>query len=168
MNLRESLARRPQLGVGAAVAFLLIAIVLVVHELRPNSPPADINAKAYFTTDGGKSWFADDMTNIPPYQKDGKEAVRAFVFKCADGKEFVGYLQRFTPDGKRAIEAIQTPNPNHHGPPDTSQIRMAYTTGREVKRPDDADWTNGGDLAKCAQIISVKCPNGGAADMVEP
>src|SRR5271170_6898157 len=140
MHLRKTISNSPRLGLGAAGVFVLLCAVFVFLQMRGGNAPSEGNAKAFFSADDGKTWFADDMTNVPPYDKDGKQAIRAFVFRCSDGKEFVGYLQRFTPDAKRAIEQRQTPDPNRTGPPDTSAIRMAYTVGREVKRPGDAKW----------------------------
>jgi len=169
MNLRETLSQRPHLGIGAAALLILLGIGFALLQMGGRIAPSAGNAKAYFSVDDGKSWFADDLTNVPPYDKDGKQAVRAFVYRCSDGTKFVGYLQRFTPEAKRAIEQIQTPDPNHKGPPDTDAVRMAYTVGREVKRPGDANWVTGAQGMMSAQIIAVKCPNGGgAAVQVEP
>ena len=169
MNAREALSKHPRLSMGAAVLCVLVAIASLFLQTRGGSDQSAGNAKAFFTVDDGQTWFTDDLSNLPPFDKDGKQAVRAFVFRCSDGKQFVGYLQRFTPDAKRAIEKINTPDPNRTGPPDTSGVRMAYTAGREVKRPGDAKWVSGADGPKSAQIIAIKCPNGGGeAAAVEP
>jgi hypothetical protein len=169
MYLRETLSNFSRRGFGAAGIFVLLCITFVFLEMRGGSAPSAGDAKAFFSVDDGKTWFTDILTNVPPYDKDGKQAIRAFVFRCSDGKEFVGYLQRFSPDAKRAIEQIQTPDPNRTGPPDTSAIRMAYTVGREVKRPGDTKWISGAQGLESAQIITVKCPNGdGDAVQVEP
>jgi hypothetical protein len=169
LHVRETLSNFRRLGLGAAGVFVLLCATFVFLQMRGSSAPSAGNANAYFSVDDGKSWFADDMTNVPPYVKDGKQAIRAFVFRCSDGKEFVGYLQRFTPDAKHAIEQIQNPDPNRKGPPDVGAIRMAYTVGREVKRPGDTKWISGAQGPESAQIIAVKCPNGGGApELVEP
>jgi hypothetical protein len=161
MNAREALSKHPRLSMGAAIVCVLIAIASFLVQTRGVAAPSAGDAKAFFTVDDGQTWFTDDLTSLPPFEKDGKQAVRAFVFQCSDGNKFVGYLQRFTPDAKRAIEKISTPDPTRTGPPDTSGVRMAYTVGREVKRPGDKKWISGGDGPKSAQIISIKCPNGG-------
>ena len=169
MSPRKTISSYPRLGLGAAGLFVLLCATYVFIQMRGGSSPSAGNAKAFFSVDDGKTWFADDMTKVPPYDKDGKQAVRAFVFHCSDGKKFVGYLQHFTPDAKRAIEQLQTPDPNRTGPPDTSGIQKAYTVGREVKRPGDAKWISGAQGLESAQIIAVKCPSGGGdATMVEP
>jgi hypothetical protein len=168
MNAREALSKHPGVGIGAAVACVLLAVGIIFLQTRGNSTPSEGDAKAFYTVDDGQTWFADDLMNLPPFDKDGKQAVRAFVFQGSDGKQFVGYLQRFTPEAKRAIEKISTPDPNRTGPPDASGIQMAYTVGREVKRPGDAKWINGGEIQKSLQITKVKCPDGSDAVAVKP
>lgn len=169
MNLRETISQRPGLGIGAAVVLVLFGVGFAWLQTGGRAAPSAGNAKAFFSVDDGKTWFADDLTNVPPYEKDGKQAVRAFVYRCSDGTQFVGYLQRFTPAAKSAIEQIQTPDPNRKGPPDTSGVRMAYTVGREVKRPGDAEWVSGAQGLLSTQIIAVKCPKGGGdATQIEP
>jgi hypothetical protein len=168
MRPRKKISSYPRVGLGAAGVFVLLCATYVFIQMRGSNSPSAGNAKAFFSVDDGKTWFADDMTKVPPYDKDGKQAIRAFVFRGSDGKDFVGYLQRFTPDAKRAIEQLQTPDPNRTGPPDVSGIRMAYTIGREVKRPGDAKWISGAQGLESAQIIAIKCSDGSDATMVEP
>lgn len=169
MSSSETLSGRPKLGTGVAVALIVLAGILIFIETRHGGEPDSGNAKGFFTVDDGRTWFADDITRLPPFEKDGKQAVRAFVFRCGSGTEFVGYLQRFTPQGKQAIEKLQSPDPNRTGPPDSSGIRMAYSAGREVKRPGDAKWISGADGLESLRITKVTCPNGGGdAVMVEP
>jgi hypothetical protein len=166
---REKLSQRPRFGIGAAIVLVLLCVVFLFMQMRGRAAPSPGNAKAFFSVDDGKTWFTDDLTNVPPYDKNGQQAVRAFVYRCTDGTKFVGYLQRFTPDAKRAIEQIQTPDPNHKGPPDTDAVRMAYTIGRQVKRPGDPNWIGGDQGLLSAKIIAVKCPNGGGeAVQIEP
>jgi hypothetical protein len=168
MNAREAISKHPRLSMGAGVLLILVAVASFLLQTRGSSAPAEGDAKAFFTVDDGQTWFTDDLTNLPPFDKDGKQAVRAFVFHCSDGKEFVGYLQRFTPAAKRAIDKVSHPDPNHAGPLDASGIQMAYTVGREVKRPGETTWINGGEILKSLQISKVKCPNGGDVVAVKP
>ena len=55
-----------------------------------------VPAQAYYTTDDGKTWFAADASNKAPFQHDGKQALRAHVFQCADKPPFVGYLSKYS------------------------------------------------------------------------
>jgi hypothetical protein len=52
--------------------------------------------KLFFTIDDGKTWFPADASNKAPFVHDGKQALRAHVFQCADKPPFVGYLSKFS------------------------------------------------------------------------
>lgn len=159
---------RTQVVIGAASLFVVLAAAYGYMQMRGTDTVAPEKTRAFFSVDDGKTWFADDLNRLPPFDKDGKQANRAFVFKCADGKEFVGYLQRFTPEAKRTLQQIQTPDPNRKGPLNPATIRDAYTAGREVKRPGETQWVSGAEGPKASKITAVMCPNGAEADPVEP
>jgi hypothetical protein len=168
MKLRDLIIRNQHFGAAAAVGLLLTSIVILLLQLRgPRTPTTP--TMAFFTIDDGKTWFADDATNIPPYDKDGKIAVRAFVQRCADGTQFVNYLERFKPTAKQALESLNTADPNQKKSGNLAAIQSAYAGGREVKRPGEKNWTDGGNFRAAAAVIAVKCPNGGdQAVAVEP
>ena len=73
---------------------------------RPATGPATRSiTRVYYTTDDGQSWFVDDAKRVPPFSKDGKEAVKACVFRTGLGRPpFVGFLVRYTPEGKKRLE----------------------------------------------------------------
>jgi hypothetical protein len=171
MNLRATLSDKPIRAVAIAAGLLLVGLAIIVSQLRSASAPVS-RSQAFFTIDDGKTWFADDAGKLPPFDKDGKQAVRAYVFRSAAGAEFVNHLERFKPDAKRAIEEANKPDPNQKaaGPPKhLAAIQSAYTGGREVKRPGDAKWVGTGDFRDAAQIMAVKCPDGGTEALpIEP
>jgi len=109
-----------------------------------------------FSIDDGKTWFAASSSNVPPFDYNGKQAVRAYVFEC-NGKRFVGFLERFTPEAhKLMVENKGTP-----------QTRVY---GREMKRPGDATWVKSGDYNGMGKVMDIKCPDGssGTPEPVEP
>ena len=111
---------------------------------------------AYFTIDDGKTYFTASTANIPPFDYQGKQAVRAYVFECS-GKRFVGYVERYKPEARQAkLDKKATP---------ATQIY-----GRELKRPGDATWVNSGDQSAVAKVIDVPTPSGmsGEPNPVEP
>jgi hypothetical protein len=172
MNLRETILENPRFGVTAASGLLIVGIVIIVFQFRGSGAPGALHDQQFFSVDDGKTWFTDSATNLPPYDKDGKQAVRAHVYRCADGTKFVNYLERFKPAAKAALESASAPDPdpNHKGPPSNlAVIQSAYTAGREVKRPGDKDWTDGSNFTQAAMVMAVKCPSGGAdASVVDP
>ena len=167
MSVRDAISGNPGVGTAAAAGLALIGALAVFLHAPTRSAPVH-HDQCFFTTDDGKTWFADRSTNIPPFDKDGKQAVRAYVFRAADGTEFVDYLERFKPEARQVLEQANSPTPGQKGP-DETVVRAAFTDGRQVKRPGDASWTDGGDMQAAAQVRAVKCPDGSSTGTpVEP
>jgi len=156
MNVRETIGDKPRIGIFAAGGLLLIGIVVICLNLRSHPSIAAAPSQFYFTVDDGKTWFEDAATNIPPFDKDGQQAVRAHVYRCHDGTKFVAYLERFTPDAKRLLE-----NPAGGGSADLAATQAAYVGGKELKRPGDKVWISSTDALTVAKVmVLVKCPDG--------
>ena len=103
MGLRETMNQNPRMVTGVTAGIILLALIIVGWQLLSSgsgtntgatAPNAKGVANAFFTTDDGKTWFADDAAKFPPFDKDGKPAYSAILFTCDGGKtQFVGYLQ---------------------------------------------------------------------------
>src|SRR5437773_3133011 len=155
MNLREMFSDKPIRAAAVAGGLLLISVALVAFQLRGSGSIAPDRAKAFFTIDDGKTWFTDDATKLPPFEKDGKQAVLAQVYRCADGTQFVNHLERFKPDAKQALEkASMAADATGHEKPDQNAIRNAYTGGREVKRPGDSKWVASSNYREASQVTA--------------
>src|SRR5256885_1965398 len=90
----------------APIVGLLILACLVMGFRR--SSLASSSRQIYFTNDDGKTFFKDDQRKVPPFTSWGKECVGAILFTCAGdikGTPFVGYMIRYTPEGKSQREA---------------------------------------------------------------
>jgi hypothetical protein len=157
-GFRGILNRYPIPIIVLVLAFSIAGFYKALHR------PATIE-QAYYSTDDGATFFAQ-TTQVPPFDVGGREADGAIVYSCDNGKtRFVGYLYRYTADGKpKAEEALKT---HHPGPP----------IGMEVKRPGVAGhWVPmmqmGGPPTRetAAAITNVKCPEGGGGEpfMVNP
>jgi hypothetical protein len=162
MSVREAIIGNPRIGIATAGGLLLIGIVVICLEMR-NPAPAAAPAQYYFTMDDGKTWFADAATNLPPYDKDGEQAVRAHVFRCPAGTKFVAYLERYTPDAKRTLEGTSSSAAS-----EMSATQGAYEGGREVKRPGDKDWVSVTNGRALAQVVAFKCPDGTSSNDAVP
>ncbi len=149
--MRQWLNEHPRLAAGVITGVVALAVGLVVVQVLgarqrfPTSLP-----KAFYSDDDGKTFFALGTENVAPFDHKGKQAVMAYVYEC-DGKRFVGYLERYTPEAREKLIGKKSFTPQ-------DQIN-----GRELKRPGDATWVKSGDLAAVAKVIDVKCPGGGAA-----
>src|SRR5450432_2046533 len=103
MSIRQKIFQNPRVGMAVAGVAVVIGIISISLQMRNRSVPGTVT-ESFFTVDDGKTWFTDSAANIPPYDKDGKQAVRAFVYRCANGTQFVNHLERFKPEAKTALE----------------------------------------------------------------
>jgi hypothetical protein len=184
MGIRETLNQKKGAATAIAIGFLAAALGLIIWQVtatgQASGPP-----QLYFSADDGQTYFKADATNVPPFDHGGKQAVRAYVFKCG-GKRFVGYLERYNADAHKAVLARQgkqsapaaapPAQPEGPGALREGKARADYGTfygadvyGREVKRPGDKDWVPSSDFSKSAKVTNVKCPDGGGtAEPVTP
>lgn len=102
------------------------------------------STSAYFSTDDGKTWFADDINKVPPFEKNGQQAYRVHVVQCGQNEPYVLYMERYTP---RAKEIVQRANADvasrkKGDPPTPALMEMLKLGGggKEIKRPGDKDW----------------------------
>lgn len=144
MGIRETINRHKNITVGVACLLIVGAFALIVLQSFGGGASASGGAgsRLFFSTDDGKTWFLDDSKNIPPFTKDGKEAVRAHVYRTSDGTEFVGSLERYTPAGKKLLEASLLRPPHEQAVDDPY---MAVDGSRQVKKPGDATWVSVND-----------------------
>ena len=156
MGVRERLNDNPRVAVAVAAAVLLAASAFAALQFSDASTASEPSGSAFFTTDDGKTWFVDDATKLAPFQRDGKEAVRAYVFECS-GTRFVNHLERFTPDGRKAAEAAIGAQGADQATPIAGQLRLS---GAEIKKPGAKQWTPLSDMTKAGPILRPKCPNG--------
>src|SRR5271170_3620876 len=142
MGLREWFNQHPRVTGGIISVLVLVAIGVIVKQVLasrrafPSGSP-----QAYFTVDDGQTYFTASSDNYPPFDYNGQQAVSAYVFE-SNGKRFVGYLERFTPEAHALIVA---------GKGSAETLRF----GRELKRPGDKGWVKSGDLATETKITNV-------------
>jgi hypothetical protein len=152
VGIRETLNKQPAIVIGAAIGVILLALIFLIYQVIGPSGPRLIT-KAYYTADDGASYFPDDIGLVPPFDHDGKQAVKAYVFKGPGVREFVGYLERYTDDAKKMIESDRARG--GAGPMDP-----AMATGVEVKAPltGDQGWVKG-MLPAADKIRAARCPD---------
>ena len=127
----------------------------------PAAQPTARTTKVFYTVDDGKTFFADEGDKLAPFDNDGKEAVRAHVYSCDNGKtRFVGYLERLTPGLRQRLGAANLPEQR-------SRIEAAEASGHEIKKPLEAGWTSMTE-PKAQSIREVKCPDGATVREVTP
>jgi hypothetical protein len=133
MGLREQIERKPALMGGIGVFILLLAGALIYYETlgQPHRNIRLLNS-AFFSDDDGQTWFIDDASKLPPFDHNGKPAVRAVIYRYDDNKKFVAYLEKYSDDRLAQIQAAIAAHPE-----ETSHWMKTAT---EVKKPGDAKW----------------------------
>jgi hypothetical protein len=166
MSTREEKLKR--LGPGIAIALFLIAIGIATLQLaggRTNAVP--VQKQAHYTDDNGKSFFADDVNKVVPFERGGKQAYRVDVFKGPDGKQFVGLIYRHTDGGKKEMQDYINRKVKD---PDGGFREGIESRGMQVKRPVEADkaWTLADSAYVSSLRASTKTPSGVPAEYVAP
>jgi hypothetical protein len=170
VGLRELINRNSK--VTAAAAGGAIVAIVVVSWSQSRSPAVEFPSQAYFSSDGGKTFYSDSASVTAPVMKNGKEVDAAKVFACKDGTKFVGYLERAIDDKAKAeldrlkaeAKARRTANPSA-GP--DSEIMSQFGQHLEVKRPNDKNWVKM-DSPAASAVMMVKCPDGSNPQLVIP
>src|SRR5271156_2802160 len=125
MSVRESLNSKPAVSVAIVAVAVFVCGWMIFHQLRPQEEPPPI--VVFYTDDDGATWFTDNPGHIPPFDHNGKQAVRCNVF-TAGGKTFVGYMRKVTPELASKIRA------------NIGSSNAEVAAGTLVKRPGDKEW----------------------------
>jgi hypothetical protein len=139
MTWREHLQRRPWLGVTGGTAMIVLALLLVWRSRSEAAPPP--LPQMWFTTDDGQTLFSAPADRVPPFLHEGKEAVRAYVFRPPGQpeKRQVRYLLKFTPEAIAQMGGDLSFD---------QQASVAAALGGKatlVKRPGDGTWLSAAD-----------------------
>jgi len=92
--------RRGLLGL---LGIVLAVVGVAVFAMRSGSIDDGILDRVWFTSDDGKTWFPVAAMTESPMEKDGKSAVRCYVFAC-DGEQFVSHVERLNPETLKRIK----------------------------------------------------------------
>lgn len=162
MNVRQVLAEKPRITTAITVAVILVVLGYIVYtNMRGGvgGGPGPVPNQSFFTVDDGKTWFAADANNIPPFEHNGRQAVLARVYRC-DGKTFVNHMERFTPQAKKRLEEALARSAGG------ADVFLADMGGIEVKAPGSGEWISASHPS-AAKVIAPKCP-GGDVEIVMP
>jgi hypothetical protein len=157
LGIREAINKKSGVSTALAIcAFVVIAGVIAL-ELRGNNgkPPAE----CYYTTDDGQTWFVDSSSKLAPFDHDGAQAVRCYVFKCNSGK-FAGLLEKYSDATQKHLiwMAQQVPPRVVLDPPPVM-----------VKRSGEKDWKDmSSDREGMMLMHDIAGPDGSTAERVMP
>jgi hypothetical protein len=102
--IRESLNKNKNLGIGVGAAILIVAVGLIAFQLRGGGSGVVVATQAFYTDDNGKTFFKDNVYKVSPFDHNGKQAYRADVYQCTDGKQFAGVVYRHNALGRKGME----------------------------------------------------------------
>jgi hypothetical protein len=166
LSIRDKLSKNQPIVIGIAAVAIIVGITSSIWQYR--NANSSSGGGAYFTVDDGKTLFVDKALKMAPFDKDGKQAVRAHVFMCG-GKQVVGYLSRYSADALQTLAEAKAASGQGKPPPNIGKLSSIGFTGTEYKKPGDATWIAGTDSSGIAKIRAFKCPDGKApTDEVRP
>jgi hypothetical protein len=109
MGIREALNRNPKAAViifGVALLALLGVAIVQFKGRSGGGSSGTGSPQAWYTEDDGKTWFADDAGRLSPFDHNGKQAYRCYVWTCDGGKtQFVSHLERLKPERLKEHQA---------------------------------------------------------------
>jgi hypothetical protein len=179
LGIRQTLNDNPSAAaIGAGVIILAaLAFVFVRACSGPDDPARGTgSSKAYFTTDDGKTYFVDDVVNVPPYKvnkpgdsNNGKTAVRARVVRCKGGQPYVAALEMYNEVDKQRLEQILRQQGGK-----AQRLPRDYLSGvyAMLKKPGTGEqgWTSFSisSSQQWGALAVPTCPDGSKAEIVEP
>ena len=171
-GLREIINEKKALAFGVAILMIVGAGFYLAYMQRPQVRPK--GDQAFYTVDDGRTWFMDSIYKTPPFDHDGKVAVRAMVYSYDNGHAtFCPAVERYTPDTKTTLDNAVA-QANRDGKPLSSIALFSspevILDGMEVKLSGAGhDWVPRSDKDEAAKILnSVKAPDGSVVDFVIP
>jgi hypothetical protein len=164
MGFRETIDKKKPLAVVGAILLLAMAAV-VFYRVNSSGMPAPLTS-GYYSDDDGKTWFKDEAGKICPYDHEGKQAVRAYVFQYGNGAPFIGYLGRLSDNARKQAEDLKKQ-------PLTAETGQALTgllnSALQIKRPGDAKWQLAASSGGSAVLNLVPPPGiNGELNAVDP
>ena len=163
ISIRETLQKR---GAGLTVAAILFstAIAIAAYSLWPRNQKLNSDV-VFYSDDDGQTYFKDSIYRLAPFEHNGKLADIAVVFN--DGtRDFVGCLERFTPEARKQLQDVYDANPTqHYKTLDLIASPAISLQGMEIKLPGkDNSWTSRSEM----RYPNIQSPNGGELEIVRP
>lgn len=148
--------------------------VQVPPTTRPAAGPSTSSsrvreASGFFTDDDGQTLFTADLMSVPPFDHNGREAVRAYVFTTDGGNtRFVAYLEKYAPQAKQAIEKFRAELLKNPSQPPSAVALEQIGQGTLVKKPGQGNWVSVKDYASFAKVVQIQVPPEASIDNLEP
>jgi len=157
------------IAIAVVASIVVLAIAIFFFNRSTSVSGSFATGQAFYSDDDGATWFTDSADKLTPFDHDGKQAVRAYIYQCGSGKKFVGRLERYTAEQKKFLQDTQTAISQGKPPPrPTAPSGPSVGWGSEVKKPGDSQWIPANDFTRAASILNPKCPDGHPATLINP
>jgi hypothetical protein len=154
MSIRHTLNERPKLALAMSAGLLALAVAMGVW-MYPSGPET-ATARVFYSADDGQTYFAGPITQHPPFERDGQEVVRAFVFTCGEGGQpKVRYLMKYSPEGKARLLAADAKADGDY----TDALDGMPPQHVLYKKPGGDRWLTGVDV-QIKDLMASDCPKG--------
>jgi hypothetical protein len=147
MGFIETIRKNKSAGFTVAAVLLLLASVVAFVSAHSGRIPSNLT-RAFYSDDDGKTFFVDNLDKAYPFDHNGQQAYRAYVFKGASGSAFVAYLERYTASGLAQKQALLA-NPIDDGGAAASLLLRSAT---EVRKPGQTKWVPGSSQARLGVV----------------
>ena len=155
MSIREMIQKYRGWANGAAIIMIVAAIALIVTNSRSDGIPRV--KYAFYSDDDGQSYFRDDVNKLFPFDHDGKQAYRAYVFQTGGGKPFVGYLERINDKGMAKLLTLQS---QPQTPELVTQMDLIRGAGLEARTPGSTRWLPESSPAFSTMVNGLRASDG--------
>jgi hypothetical protein len=155
VGIREQLNKNSKLYVGIS---LIAGFAVLGFSLRRFVAPHTLNLAppsgemTFYTCDEGATLFADRYDHAPPFDHNGQQAVKAYVFTC-DGSahHWIQYLEKWSDKGRKQLELMRVSPAGAVAAPERALLL--------VKKPGSGNWMPIFDPA-AHEITTPTCPDG--------
>lgn len=161
--MRKLLNAHPWVVVPAMIVLVLLAGYTAYSQFR-QALGMQGSPGLYFSDDDGNTWYSEKPGTLSPTTRNGKESVRAHVYSC-EGRSFVAYLERFTPEARAALESAVASAQSGGARPDQGSMQRLTMAGMQVKLPGDKQWVPAFGQAG-SKLRQPKCDDASSAQMV--
>jgi hypothetical protein len=157
MGIREVINRHQAVVITLGTGLILSGLLAIAGFVYQTHHSVSSTGTLFYSDDDGRTWFVDDASKVPPFEHRGKQAVRAFVFRCKDGVPFVDYLSRYSDAAKAKIAAMAAAFPKY-------VVVPGVDVPMESKKPGDSTWVaedpTKPEYGQYIRITTPVCPDG--------
>ncbi len=163
-EFRALINSSPTLVIYITIGTVSLFLFILIIKFWPYSPPSvSMNRNAWFYDLNTKKLFAEDSDKIPPIDAPSgklagvKACVLSYALEPNESDKFIGYLEKFTPEGKKCVSVCR-----EAGTKVTAEMIKDLNNNRYVSKPNDINnWflasnDKGKEILKQANKINDK------------